>query len=86
MDVYNRSVCNINKWTCKIILSRPCRVMQGEREKDMYREMNYSSLMRFDHGEYRVEKGACFGVKVVWSNLSKQKYIEKAKEMAQAAG
>lgn len=37
MDVYNRSVCNINKWTCKIILSRPCRVMQGEREKDMIR-------------------------------------------------
>ena len=45
-----------------------------------------SDLRRFDHGEYRVEKGNCFGVKPIWSNLSKQKCIEKAKEIAQAAG
>lgn len=85
--------------------------MQGESEKDMYKEMNYNGLMRFgvdtvyglhnpktqeviivsdlrrvDHGEYRVESGNCFGVKAVWSNPSKQKCIEKAKKMAQAAG
>ncbi len=45
-----------------------------------------SDLRRFDHGEYRVEKGNCFGVKPVWSNLSKQKCIQKATQMAQAAG
>ena len=45
-----------------------------------------SDLRRFDHGEYRVEKGDCFGVKAVWSNMSKQRCIEKAREMAQAAG
>lgn len=85
--------------------------MQGESEKDMFREMDKLSLMgfgvdtvyglhnpqtqevilvsdlrRFDYGEYRVEKGNCFGVKDVWSNASKERCIDKAKEMAQAAG
>ena len=45
-----------------------------------------SDLRRHDHGEYRVERGNCFGVKMVWLHPSKQKCIEKAKEIAQAAG
>lgn len=85
--------------------------MQGESEKDMYREMDKMDLMGFgvdtvyglhnpktqevilvsdlrrhDNGEYRVEKGNCFGVKTAWSHPSKQRCIEKAKEMAQAVG
>ena len=45
-----------------------------------------SDLRRHDHGEYRVEKGNCHYLKMVWSHPSKQRCIEKANEMAQAVG
>ena len=45
-----------------------------------------SDLRRHDQGEFRIEKGNCFGVKMVWSHPSKQRCIEKANEIAQAAG
>lgn len=45
-----------------------------------------SDLRRHYHGEYVVERGNIFGVKAVWSNLSKSKCIEKAKKMGCAAG
>lgn len=94
-----------------IILSRPCRVMQEESEKDMFEEMDFDDLMNFgvdtvyglrnpetqwviivsdlrrhNHGEYTVERGNIYGVKAIWSSLSKQKCIEKARQIAQAAG
>ncbi len=45
-----------------------------------------SDLRRHNHGEYTVEHGNTFGVKAIWSSLSKQKCIEKARQIAQAAG
>lgn len=45
-----------------------------------------SDLRRHNHGEYTVERGNIYGVKAIWSNLSKQKCIEKARQIAQAAG
>lgn len=85
--------------------------MQGESEKEMFKEIDYDGLMnygidtvyglyapktqeviivsdlrRHNHGEYTVERGNAFGVKTIWSNISKQKCIEKAKKIAQAAG
>ncbi len=45
-----------------------------------------SDLRRHNHGEYTVERGNIYGVRTIWSNLSKQKCIEKARRMAQAAG
>lgn len=45
-----------------------------------------SDLRRRNHGEYTVESGNIYGVKAIWSNISKQKCIEKARQIAQAAG
>lgn len=45
-----------------------------------------SDLRRHNHGEYTVECGNAFGVKAVWSNLSKSKCIEKANKIAHEAG
>ncbi len=45
-----------------------------------------SDLRRHDHGEYRVEKGSCCHLKMVWSHTSKERCIEKANEIANAAG
>lgn len=45
-----------------------------------------SDLRRHNHGEYTVERGNIYGVKAIWSNLSREKCIEKARQIAQAAG
>lgn len=58
----------------------------GLHNQETHEVIIVSDLRRHNHGEYTVERGNIYGIKAVWSNLSKQKCIEKAKKIAQAAG